>query len=163
MFTILARILKVLNSEASPWQIGWAVALGVIAGILPFGLLTLIILLVVCLFTINLSSFLLVWAFSKALLWLLADRLEQMGWSWGQQDWLLSLLSNSETLQLLHLHHSLTLGAFLLSVIILFPIAWLTTRLVLKYRHVLMPHLNKWKVVQLLKASKLAQVYQRMQ
>lgn len=163
MFTILARILKVLNSEASPWQIGWAVALGVIAGILPFGLLTLLILLVVCLFTINLSSFLLVWAFSKALLWLLADRLEHIGWQWGQQDWLLSLLSHSETLQLLHLHHSLTLGSFLLGMIILFPIAWITTRLVQKYRHVLMPHLSKWKIVQLLKASKLAHVYQRMQ
>ncbi|MEN3159970.1 TIGR03546 family protein [Alkalimonas sp. NCh-2] len=162
MLTILARILKVLNSEASPWQIGWAVALGLCAGLLPFGLLTLLILLIACLFTVNLSTFLLVWGFSKALLWLLAGRLEQLGWSFGQQEWLLSLLSSSETLQLLHLHHSLTLGGFLLSLILLWPIAWGSTRLVLKYRHVLMPHLSKWKVVQLLKASKLAQLYQKM-
>ncbi|MEE2024221.1 TIGR03546 family protein [Alkalimonas mucilaginosa] len=162
MLTILARILKVLNSEASPWQIGWAVALGLCAGLLPFGLLTLLLLLIACLFTVNLSTFLLVWGFSKALLWLLAGRLEQLGWSFGQQEWLLSLLSNSETLQLLHLHHSLTLGGFLLSLILLWPIAWGSTRLVLKYRHVLMPHLSKWKVVQLLKASKLAQLYQKM-
>ncbi|SDZ99881.1 TIGR03546 family protein [Alkalimonas amylolytica] len=162
MLTMLARILKVLNSEASPWQIGWAVALGLCAGLLPFGLLTVLILLIACLFTVNLSTFLLVWGFSKALLWLLAAPLEQLGWNIGQQDWLLSVLSHSETLQLLHLHHSLVLAAFLLSVLILFPVAWLTTRLVLKYRHVLMPHLNQWKVVQLLKASKLAQLYQKM-
>ena len=45
MLPLLAKVLKVLNSEASPWQIGWAIALGLFVGILPFGLLTLLLVL----------------------------------------------------------------------------------------------------------------------
>ena len=102
MLTLLAKILKVLNSAASPWQIGWAIALGLFAGILPFGLLTLLIVLIVCLLTINLSAFILVWGLTEGLMLLFASPLEQLTWRLAQHDSLLTLLANTEFLQLLH-------------------------------------------------------------
>lgn len=162
MLTILAKILKVLNSAASPWQIGWAIALGLFVGILPFGLLTLLIVLLVCLLTINLSTFLLVWGLTEGLMLLFASPLEQLTWRLAQHDGLLKLLADTEFLQLLHLHHTLTLGAFVLGMILLWPVAWISTVLVRQYRSRVMTNVQKWKLMQMLKASKLYSLYENM-
>lgn len=162
MLTLLAKILKVLNSQVSPWQIGWAIALGLFAGILPFGFLSLLIIIVVCLLTINLSTFILVWGLTEGLMLLLASPLEQLTWRYGQQDSLLNLLASTETLQLLHLHHTLTLGAFVLGALLLLPVAWLSKTLVLQYRSKVMNSVEKWKLTQMLKASKLYALYEKL-
>ena len=162
MLTLLAKILKVLNSEASPWQIGWAIALGLFVGILPFGLLTLLIVLIVCLLTVNLSTFIVVWGLTEGLMLLFADPLERLTWQYAQNEQLLQLLANTETLQLLHLHHTLTLGAFLLGALLLLPVAWLAKVLVLQYRSRIMTSVQKWKIMQMLKASKLYALYEKM-
>lgn len=162
MLTMLAKILKVLNSQVSPWQIGWAIALGLFAGILPFGLLTLLIILIVCLLTINLSTFIVVWGLTKGLMLLLADPLENLTWQYAQNDTLLKLLANTETLQLLHLHHTLTLGAFVLGAVLLVPVAWLSKVLVMQYRGRVMSSVEKWKLTQMLKASKLFALYEKL-
>ena len=162
MLTLLAKMLKVLNSQASPWQIGWAIALGLFVGILPFGLLTLFIVFIVCLLTINLSTFIVVWGLTEGLMLLFADPLERLTWQYAQNEQLLQLLANTETLQLLHLHHTLTLGAFLLGAVLLLPVAWLAKVLVLQYRSRIMTSVQKWKIMQMLKASKLYALYEKM-
>lgn len=162
MLTSLAKILKVLNSEASPWQIGWAIGLGLLAGLLPFGFLTLVILLIVCLFTINLSTFLVVWGLCSGLMFIFGDALEALTWQYAQQPGLLQLLASTETLQLLHLHHTLVLGAFVLGLLLLLPAAWLGAILVKQYRLRLMTRLQQIKIVQMLNATKLFQLYQKL-
>lgn len=162
MLTLIAKILKVLNSEASPWQIGWAIGLGLLAGMLPFGFLTLLILLIVCLLTINLSTFLLVWGLCSGLMFIFGDALEALTWQYAQQPGLLQLLASTETLQLLHLHHTLVLGAFVLGLLLLLPIAWLGSLLVTQYRLRVMSKLQKLRIVQMLNATKLVQLYQKL-
>ncbi|MEH8019805.1 MULTISPECIES: TIGR03546 family protein [Rheinheimera] len=162
MLTLLAKVLKVLNSQASPWQIGFAIALGLFAGILPFGLLTLIIILVVCLLTINLTTFIVTWGLSSGLMLLFASPLERLTWQYAQNDGLLNFLANTESLQLLHLHHTLTLGAFVLGVVLLLPVAWLGKTLVQQYRSHIMTSVEKWKLTQMLKASKLFALYEKL-
>ncbi|MGM8225871.1 TIGR03546 family protein [Cellvibrio sp. ARAG 10.3] len=162
MLTLIAKILKVLNSEASPWQIGWAIGLGLLAGMLPFGFLTLLILLIVCLFTINLSTFLLMWGLCSGLMFIFGGALEALTWQYAQQPGLLQLLASTETLQLLHLHHTLVLGAFVLGLLLLLPIAWLGSLLVAQYRLRVMSKLQKLRIVQMLNATKLVQLYQKL-
>jgi len=162
MLTLIAKVLKVLNSEDSPWQIGWAVGLGVLAGLLPFGLLTIVILLLVCFFTINLSTFLLVWGLCGGLMLIFGERLEALTWQYAQSPALLNTLSSAEILQLLHFHHTLVLGAFVLGLLLLLPLAWISAFLVTQYRIRIMTQMRKWKVVQLLKASKLVQIYEKL-
>jgi uncharacterized protein (TIGR03546 family) len=162
MLTMLAKILKVLNSQVSPWQIGWAIALGLFSGILPLGLLTLLIVLIVCLLTINLSTFIVVWGLTEGLMLLCATPLENLTWQYAQNDTLLKLLANTETLQLLHLHHTLTLGAFVLGAVLVVPVAWLSKVLVMQYRSRVMSSVEKWKLTQMLKASKLFALYEKL-
>lgn len=159
MLTALAKILSVLNSEVSPWQIGWGLGLGLLAGLLPFGFLTLIIVLVVCLFTVNLSIFFLVWGVSGGLMLVFADALEAYTWQHAQAPALLRVLAESEFLQLLHLHHTLVLGALVLGLVLLLPVTWLGAFLVKQYRAHWMTRVNQWRVVQVVKASKLYQLY----
>ena len=162
MLTLLAKMLKVLNSQASPWQIGWAIALSLFVGILPFGLLTLLIVFIVCLLTINLSTFIVVWGLTEGLMLLFADPLERLTWQYAQHDSLLTLLANNETLQLFHLHHTLTLGAFMLGMLLLLPLAWISKMLVQQYRLRIMTNVEKWKIMQMLKASKLFALYEKL-
>ena len=162
MLTLFAKVLKVLNSEASPWGIGWAIGLGLLAGLLPFGLLTLLILLVVCLFTVNLTTFILVWSLSGGLMLAFGPALEAFTWQWAQQPGLLRLLAGSETLQVLHLHYTLVLGALCVGLLLLVPAAWLGALLVRLYRQRLRTRVQKWKITQVLKASKFVQLYERL-
>lgn len=159
MFTLIAKSLKVLNSEASPWQVGWAIAFGLLAGLLPFGLLTIAVLLIVCFFTINLSMFLLVWGISGGLMIFMGPQLEAFTWQFAQSPALLNLLASSEVLQALHLHHTLVLGAFVIGLAQLLPVAWISCILVKRYRTHLKSRFDKWKIVQVVKTSKLFQLY----
>ncbi len=161
MLTLIVKLLKVLNSEDSPWQVGWAVAFGLLAGLLPFGLLTLLILLIVCLFTVNLTAFLLVWGLCGGLMLFFGDALEALTWQYAQQPGLLQLLASSEFLQLLHLHHTLVLGALVLGLLLMAPAAWLGSWLVTLYRRTIRSKIQHWKIVHALKASKLVQLYQK--
>lgn len=162
MLTILAKILKALNSGAKPWQIGWAMALGMLAGILPFGLLTILVLLIACMITINLSTFLLLWGMSSAAMLLIGESLEALTWRHAQSSTILEILSSNEILQVLHLHHSLMLGSFTFGLLLLWPVAWLGTKGVELYRERVRDKVMKLKVVQLLKASKLSQLYYQL-
>ena len=159
MLTLITKLLKVLNSEASPFQLAWAIALGLLAGLLPFGAITLIILILVCLFAVNISTFLLTWTLSKGLLWLCADRVEQWAWTLGQNQTLLDLLAGSETLQFLHLHHTLTFGGLVLGMLLFVPVLLLSAWLVKQYRGKVMTKVQQLRVMQLLKATKFAQLY----
>lgn len=159
MFSLIANILKVLNSEASPLQVGMGVAFGLLAGLLPFGLLTLFILLLVCLFTINLSTFILTWGLSGGLMLIFGSSLEALTWQYAQSPGLLNLLASSELLQALHLHHTLVLGAFIIGLIIFAPAVYLSMFLIRRYRSRVMPIIQKWKITQVLKATKVAKLY----
>jgi len=159
MLSLIAQILKVLNSEASPMQVALAVAFGLLAGLLPFGLLTLLILLIVCLFTVNLSTFIATWLVSSGLMLLFGDALEALAWQHAQSPVFLNFLASSEVLQALHLHHTLVLGAFLLGMALFVPVVCLSVFLIKRYRAKVMPTVQKWKIVQAFQATKLAKIY----
>lgn len=162
MFTLIAKMLKVLNSEASPWQVSWGIAFGLMAGLLPFGLLTILVLLLVCFFTINLSTFIVVWGLSGGLMMLFGHHLETFTWQVAQHPAMLNVLASSEFLQVLHLHHTLVLGAFSLGLLLLVPVAYLSAFLVKKYRQHLMSKIEKWKITQALKATKIFKLYETL-
>ena len=57
---LLAKLLKALNSDDSPWQLAFGVMLGMIMGLTPFwGLHSLLILFIVLFLRVNLSTCLL--------------------------------------------------------------------------------------------------------
>ncbi|MCA9481390.1 MAG: DUF2062 domain-containing protein, partial [Nitrospira sp.] len=60
MIKLLAKLLRVLNSETEPGQISLGFGLAMIAGLTPLlSLHNLLVLLLVCVLRVNLSAFLL--------------------------------------------------------------------------------------------------------
>ncbi|OUS23536.1 hypothetical protein A9Q98_14850 [Thalassotalea sp. 42_200_T64] len=163
MLTLLAKLLKALNSESSPRQIALAIALAMIIGLTPtLSLHNLLVLLIAFVLRVNLSAFFAaVAAFS-----LLGLGLSAIFASVGE-----SLLTHAnlsefwqglyqfELLKLAHFHHTLTLGAFFCALISFIPMLFLSQYLVIRYRHHLKTFTERFKIVQALKASKFYRLY----
>ena len=77
---LLAKLLKALNSDDSPWQLAFGVMLGMIMGLTPFlGLHSIIILFIVLFLRVNLSTFLLAYALFSGLTLMLNPMMAGIG------------------------------------------------------------------------------------
>ena len=163
---LLVKLLKALNSDASPWQLAWGLTLGMVMGLTPLlGLHSLLLLFVALFFRINLSAFIVAWS----LFAIAALALDPLMSGWGE-----SLLSNpayqdmwtslySSTLgQLSQFYHTLTLGSLCLALLISPFFLLLSKVLIQQYRVRLMVWVNKIKLVQFIKGSNFYRLYQSL-
>lgn len=157
----IAKFLKVLASEASPWQIAFAIMFGMIMGLTPvFRLHNLIILFVVLFFRINLASFLVAFTLFSGLAYLFDPLMVGVGESlltaagW-QATW--QGLYNTGIGRLSMFNHTLTLGSLVVSLVLAPVVLFLSKVLVVQYRAKVLERINKLQVVRVLKASTLFQ------
>ncbi|WP_158768531.1 DUF2062 domain-containing protein [Paraglaciecola sp. L1A13] len=163
---LLAKLLKALNSDDSPWQLAFGVMLGMIMGLTPFlGLHSVFILFIVLFLRVNLSTFLLAYALFSGFTLLLNPMMADIGESLLTSPGLTGLwtsLYNSTFGQLTQFYHTLTLGSLLFSLILAPFILILSKVLVVQYRVRFMQWINKLKIVQFLKGSRIYQIYQTL-
>ncbi|MCB9776893.1 MAG: TIGR03546 family protein, partial [Nitrospiraceae bacterium] len=80
MIKLLAKLLRVLNSETEPGQISLGFGLAMIAGLTPLlSLHNLLVLLLVCVLRVNLSAFLLGLALCTGIAYALDPLFHQIG------------------------------------------------------------------------------------
>lgn len=163
---LLAKLLKALNSDASPWQLAFGIMLGMMMGLTPFlGLHTVLILFVVLFLRVNLTTFLLAYALFSGLTLLLNPMMADIGESLLTTSNLAGLwtgLYNSTFGQLTQFYHTLTLGSLLLSLVLAPFILVISKILVVQYRVRFMLWVDKLKIVQFVKGSRLYQLYQAL-
>lgn len=163
---LLAKLLKALNSDASPWQLAFGIMLGMMMGLTPFlGLHTVLILFVVLFLRVNLTTFLLAYALFSGLTLLLNPMMADIGESLLTTSNLAGLwtgLYNSTFGQLTQFYHTLTLGSLLLSLVLAPFILVISKILVEQYRVRFMLWVDKLKIVQFVKGSRLYQLYQAL-
>jgi len=163
---LLAKFLKALNSEASPWQIALGLTLGLIMGLTPLlRLHNLLLLLILLFFRLNLASALVALAVFSGLAYLLDPLMIAVGEQLLTAEGLQALWTgfyNSGIGQLSQFNHTLTLGSLVVS-LVFSPLMLLASRaLVIQYRERLMIWVSKLKVVQALKASRFYQLYESL-
>lgn len=167
MFLILkyiAKLLKALASEASPGQIAGGIILGMIIGLTPLSsphnllILTLILVLKVnlgmAIFSFTVFSgvaFLADPLFHSFGVWLL--ELEGM-----QETW--TAMYNTEWIAVTNFYNTVVLGSFIFALLFSIPMYPLTQYGVLKYREKIHARVQKWKVVQGFKSTKLYSIYE---
>jgi uncharacterized protein (TIGR03546 family) len=166
MLSVLAKLLKILNSEESPSAVAWAIALAFVFSLLPtFSWAKWSILFIVAIFRVNLSTFIVFSAVFPLLAWLLDPWLNQFGL------WLLtheSFTSFWKTVmqtgvgEFIVINNTLALSSFIVSVLLLYPLVLLAKKSVMAYRVHLKPKVEKLHLVQLFKSSKLYQMYQQL-
>lgn len=154
---LFAKFLKIISSETNPWQIAFAIALGMIVGFSPLlRLHNVLILLLVLVFRINIASFILAIGVFSGLAFAVDPLMVNLGENILNASALQSLWSglySSSTGRLLQFNHTLTMGSFALG-LVLFPIVLFASRvLIVQYREHIMSRVNKFRIVRILKAS----------
>lgn len=163
---LLAKLLKALNSDSSPWQIAFGLTLGMVMGLTPIlGLHTLLLLFAVLFFRINLSSFLFAWALFALFTLPLDAVMSSIGESMLTTESLIpfwTLLYGSTFGQLTQFYHTLTLGSLILSLLLSPFILFLSQYLVIQYREKVKNWIDKIKLVQFIKGTHLYRLYQAL-
>ena len=164
MLNQLAKLLKALNAETSPWQIGLAFVLGMIMGFTPLvSAHNLLVLLLAFVLRINFSAFLLGFAFFTGFAYLLDPLFIRIGESLLLNPSLKALwtgMYNNELWRLTHFNNTLTLGSLVASLLFSLPLFFLSRWLIIKYRAHILAWVRKTKVVQMIKATHLYRLYQ---
>ena len=167
MLKLLAKVLKGLNSDSNPWSIAIAIGLGMIVGLTPFwSFHNLLIVVVAFLFRTHLASF---WL-SVAAFSILAVALAPLMNGFGNQllgnpalHNLWTSLYQQDFWRLTQFNNSLLLGSFLLSLAAAIPVTLLGYWLVVRYRTQVMHRIQKVKLVQWLRATKIVSLYLQLQ
>lgn len=159
MLTLLAKLLNALNSDSSIRQIALAIALGFLVGMSP--LLTLhniVVIFFVLLIRVHLGSFILSFTFFSGVSYLLSPTIVQVGEYLLTQPSLNELFTSLYQLtlfKLAHWHHTYILGSFVVGAILCVPVYFISKLLITKYRTDIVTFFEKFKIVQIIKASKL--------
>ncbi len=166
MLKMLAKFLKVLNSDAEPGQISLALCLAMIAGLTPlFSFHNLIVLLLVLVLRANLSAFILGWVVFSGLAYPMDHLFNGFGLALLQAEALRGLWTSLYKLSLFRLAHfnnSIVMGSLAFSLIAFIPFFFLANFIVKRYREHVLAWIQKSRIMQVFKASKLYTIYQNI-
>lgn len=158
------QLFKALNSDGTPGQVAAGMALGLAFGLTPLlSLHNLVVLAVAMLTTVSFPAVFLGWALATPLGFLLDPLFDRVGLAILTQDALISFftwLVNTPVVALSKLNNSIVLGSLVVWLLALVPAYFAFKVLVTRYRADVYAHLQKWRVVQVVKGSKLYDVYQ---
>ncbi len=164
MLRMIAKLLKVLNSETDPGQISLAFSFAMIVGLTPlYSIHNLLVLLAVLLFRVNLSTFILGWLFFSGIAYLLDPLFHSFGLivlTAGPLKGLWTALYNVTIFRLENFNNSIVMGSLLLSLIFFIPLYLISNLAIRRYRDHVLAWLQRTRIMQALKASKLYSAYQ---
>ncbi|WP_411360215.1 TIGR03546 family protein [Pseudidiomarina salilacus] len=163
MLTLLARLLRALNSESGAWALAIAFVLGMIMGFTPLWRVhNLLILLIALLFRVNLSGFILSFVICSGIAYLLDPVFHSVGFailsaeSW-QPVW--QSMYESAFWRVVQFHHTITLGSLVLSIAFAPVLALVSFWIVSQYRKRIQAWFNRLRIVQAMKANRFWAIY----
>ena len=163
MLTILAKLLKALNSEQSAGQLAIAVSLAVILGFTPIlSLHNIFIVLIALWFRVNLTILIVSYPLFALLGFLLSPLFEVVGLSLLQTPSLRGLWEaffNTLIGRWSNFYYSGVMGSFTVGLIMAAVLYPTTQFLISSYRQNWMNKVEQFKVMKLMKASKFWHIY----
>jgi uncharacterized protein (TIGR03546 family) len=166
MIKLLAKLLRVLNSETDPGQISLGLCFAMILGLTPLlSLHNLFVLLLVFILRVNLSAFLLGLALFTGIAYLLDPLFHLFGLAVLTAPSLADLwtsLYQSVWWRLEYFNNSIVMGSLLFSIAMFVPVLLLSNLLIRRYRQHVLVWVQKSRLMQMFKASKLYQTYETL-
>ena len=164
MIKMIAKFLKVLNSETEPGQISLAFCLAMILGLTPLmSLHNLVVILLMLLVRVNLSACILGWIFFSGIAYILDPLFNLIGLAVLTSKGLEGLwtsLYNITLFRLAKFNNSIVMGSFLFSLIFFIPLYLLSNQGIRKYRVYVLEWVQKTRLMKAFKANKLYKAYQ---
>lgn len=158
----ITKLLKALQSDASPWQLAWGFSLGMVLGITPLWLPSVAVFLLILVLRVNVGASLAGWAIFGGLALLLAPWAHQLGeWWLLHPEWasFWTSMYQYRLWQVAHFHHTLTLGSWVFAVVLFVPTAFFGRAMVPILRTHVLPTLQRYH---LLRTSKGAGLFSRV-
>lgn len=166
MLELLAKLLKVLNAEISPWQISAGFIFGMIMGLTPlWSLNNLFLLLLLLTLRVNLSAFLLSLTLFSGIGYLFDPLMESLGASLLASPALVDLWSTlyqGDLWRIMHFNNTLTLGSSVVALLLALPLFLIFNSLIRNYRNHILSWVRKSKLSALLKASRFYGIYSKL-
>ncbi len=164
MLEMIAKTMKVLNSETEPGQISLAVCLAMIMSFTPlFSPHNLVVLLVALVLRVNLSAFGLGFIVLSTLALALDPLFHSIGLALLRADALNGLwttLYNTTWFRLDRLYNSIVMGSLIVSLVLFAPAYFALNWTIRRYRVHILAWINKTPIMRALKATKLYDYYQ---
>lgn len=165
MISMIVKLLSALHSESSPWQVAVAFSLALVVGLTPFlSLHNVLILFFVCILRINFGAFVLGVLLFSGLSGLIDPMSIRLGEHVLAQPTLVPWYTEwyqSEFARVTAFNNTLVIGGLVVSLLAFVPVLLLSRWLIVQYRQRFLAWLNRFKIVQVLKASKFFAALQR--
>jgi uncharacterized protein (TIGR03546 family) len=160
----LQQLLRALNSEGTPGQVGMGMAIGLAFGLTPLASLhNLVVLAVAMLTTVSFPGVMVGWAIAVPFGFLLDPLFDRVGMALLNAEALAPFFTwvvNTPVVALSRLNNSIVIGSLVVWLLLILPAFFLFRMLVARYRVHIYAHVQQWRIVQVLKTSKLYSAYE---
>jgi uncharacterized protein (TIGR03546 family) len=164
MIMTIAKILKALNSETDPAQIGLAVSFSLIAGLTPIlSIHNLAVLFLVLILRVNISIFIVGTGIFSGISYLLDPIFHKIGLGVLTAESLAgfwTILYNSPLLRIERFNNSIVMGSLLFSMALFVPAFIFSMFIVKRYREHILDRVRKTRIMQMITASRIYSAYQ---
>lgn len=167
MLSLLAKFLKVLNSDAEPGQISLGFCFGMLMGFSPLmSLHNLLVLLMVLVIRCNLSAFMLSFGICSGIAYLIDPVFHKAGLAiltaeGLQQTW--TNLYNQPVWRIARFNNTIVMGSVAIAMAAFIPLLLVSNLLIRKYREHFLEWVNKLQIMKAFKASSFYQLYEKAQ
>ena len=164
---VISKFIKAFRSGESPAQIAGGFGVGFLIGLMPFWTLQGVILfMLLILFNINLAAGSVAILLASLFAYLLDPIFHSLGFfiltkiPFLQGAW--ETLYNMPFAPLSRFNNTVVMGSFVGGLILFLPIFFGMKKFVLVYRSQLEARITKWKIVQMIKGSKIVSLYEKI-
>jgi uncharacterized protein (TIGR03546 family) len=162
---LIKKLIKALNADASPAEIAAGVVLGSVIGLTPaFALHNIIVIILIIILKVNVASA----VFASILFGIIGYLTDPLAYIIGEKvllagglNGLWTALYNIPVVPLTRFNNTVVLGALIIALLLMIPLFIFSQKFVVYYREQLQEKVNKWKIVKIMKASKLYKIYIR--
>ena len=167
MLSLVAKMLKLLNSDQNPSQLALAVCFAAALGITPLSAPhNALLIFSLLLLRVNLSLFLLAWGGFTLIAYIIDPLSHYVGLALLQSDSLSGLwqsLYNTNIWRFLAFNNTLILGSSIISLLLSVPLFFISRSLIINYREHIMSWVSQTRLVTWLKGGKLFSAYNALQ
>ena len=163
----LSKLLKALKSGETPAQLAGGFVLGMIMGLTPFwNLHNLVVFILILIIRVNISMVILGFAVFSGFAYLLDPVFHNLGfWALVDMNSLKNLwtsIYNTPIGALTNFNNTVVMGSLIISLVLILPVFFLAKVGVVQYRENIDAKVQKWKIVQIFKSSKLYSIYEKI-
>jgi uncharacterized protein (TIGR03546 family) len=164
---ILAKLLKILRSAASPEQIASGFVIGMIIGLTPIWTLhNMILIIILIIVNINIGTAIFSFIIFSAIAYLADPLFHHLGYfllvDITSLKSLWTYLYNVPLIALSKYNNTVVMGSLIVALLISLPAYFLSKIGVIYYRENIDSKMQKWKIVKAIKGSKIYSFYEKI-